>query len=258
MASRAGRRVSKDSSSSDDEELKKCREAVWESQTFKAKDGDGSVKQESKRHLIKTEGQSVYILLCNSVVVADHEHDGNELQVTQGFRKHVARKLENLLDSCISETQHIASKCLESKCDDGQDEGFRLFSTSVPGQEDAKPSSAPRRRPPPSSSDSDSEMETRLKEAAVSISDLLPSAMRSSSSVEPLGSEVGAKKKKVEEEEEHCVVKKKTKRKKEENKQDSVSSAHHQGNGEQEHSVVNIKQKKKKKRKRNAEEEALN
>ncbi|XP_027889178.1 protein CUSTOS isoform X2 [Xiphophorus couchianus] len=241
MASRAGRRVSKDSSSSDDEELKKCREAVWESQTFNAKDGDGSVKQESKR-----------------VVVADHEHDGNELQVTQGFRKHVARKLENLLDSCISETQHIASKCLESKCDDGQDEGFRLFSTSVPGQEDAKPSSAARRRPPPSSSDSDSEMETRLKEAAVSISDLLPSAMRSSSSVEPLGSEVGAKKKKVEEEEEHCVVKKKTKRKKEENKQDSVSSAHHQGNGEQEHSVVNIKQKKKKKRKRNAEEEALN
>lgn len=101
-------------------------------------------------------------------------------------------------------------------------------------------------------------METRLKEAAVSISDLLPSAMRSSSSVEPLGSEVGAKKKTVEEEEEHCVIKKKTKRKKEENKQDSVSSAHHQGNGEQEHSVVNIKQKKKKKRKRNAEEEALN
>ncbi|PWA18524.1 protein CUSTOS isoform X2 [Gambusia affinis] len=239
MASRAEKRVSKDSSSSDDEELKKCREAVWEIQTFKTKDGDGRVKQESKR-----------------VVVADHEHDGNELQVTQGFRKHVARKLEDLLDSCISETQHIASNCLESKCDDGQDEGFRLFSTSVPGQEDAKPSSPARRRPPPSSSDSDSEMETRLKEAAVSISDLLPSSMRSSSSVEPLGSEVGAKKKKVEEEEEQCVVEKKTKRKKEENKQDSVSSAHHKGNGEQEHSVVNIK--KKKKRKRNTEEEALN
>ncbi|XP_008415788.1 protein CUSTOS [Poecilia reticulata] len=239
MASRAERRVSKDSSSSDDEELKKCREAVWECQTFKAKDGVGSVKQESKR-----------------VVVADHEHDGNELQVTQGFRKHVARKLEDLLDSCISETQHISSKCLESKCDDGQDEGFRLFSTSVPGQEDAKPSSPARRRPPPSSSDSDSEMETRLKEAAVSISDLLPSSMRSSSSAEPVGPESGAKKK-VQEEEEHCVVKKKTKRKKEENKQDSVSSAPHQGNGEQEHSIVNTKQKKKK-RKRNTEETALN
>ncbi|XP_054906635.1 protein CUSTOS [Poeciliopsis prolifica] len=241
MASRAGRRVPQHSSSSDDEELKKCREAVWESHTFKAKDGDSGVEQESKR-----------------VVVADHEHDGNELQVTQGFRKHVARKLEDLLDSCISETQHMTSKSLESKCYDGQDEGFRLFSTSVPGQEDAKPSSSPaRRRPPPSSSDSDSEMETRLKEAAVSIGDLLPSSMRSSSSVEPLGSGVGAKKKKAEEEEEHCVAKKKTKRKKEENKQDYVSSAHHQGNGEQEHSVVSIKQKKKKKRKRNTEEEAL-
>ncbi|KAM4745094.1 protein CUSTOS [Anableps anableps] len=234
MASRAEKRVSKDSSSSDDEDLKRCREAVWESQTYKAKDGDGSVKQESKR-----------------VVVADHEHDGNELQVTQGFRKHVAKKLEHLLDNCISETQHVASKCLESKCDDDHDEGFRLFSTSVPGLETAKPSSPARRLPAPSSSDSDSEMETRLKEAAVSISDLLPS-----STVEPLGSEVRVKKKKkVEEEEERYVVKKKTKQKKEETKQeDSVSSAHHQSNGEQEHSVVDIKEKKKKKRKRNIEE----
>lgn len=32
------------------------------------------------------------------VVVAEHEHDGNELQVTQGFRTHVAKKLENLLN----------------------------------------------------------------------------------------------------------------------------------------------------------------
>lgn len=38
-------------------------------------------------------------VLCSvRVVVAEHEHDGNELQVTQGFRTHVAKKLETLLD----------------------------------------------------------------------------------------------------------------------------------------------------------------
>lgn len=38
------------------------------------------------------------ILRFNSVVVSKHEHDGNELQVTEGFRSHVARKLDNLLN----------------------------------------------------------------------------------------------------------------------------------------------------------------
>ncbi|KAM4578443.1 protein CUSTOS [Fundulus diaphanus] len=238
MASRAERmaNVSKDSSSSsDDEELSRCREAVWESQTNKAGGGEDGVKQESKR-----------------VVVADHDHDGNELQVTQGFRKHVAKKLERLLDSCISETKPVALKCLEPKCEEDDDEGFHLFSTSVPGQEAAKPPSPARCRPAPSSSDSDSEMETQLREAAVSISDLFPPSMHSSSSGEPAGSEVGAKKK--DEEEEHYVVKKQIK---EDKRQDSVRSAHCQSNGEQELSVVDIKRKKKNKHKNKIKKQKL-
>ncbi|KAK5602365.1 hypothetical protein CRENBAI_013369 [Crenichthys baileyi] len=234
MASRAERMVSvsKDSSSSDDEELERCREAVWESLTNKAKDGDGSVQQESKR-----------------VVVADHDHDANQLQVTKGFRKHVAKKLEHLLDSCISETKPVALRRLESRCDDDHNEGFRLFSTSVPAQEAAKPPSPARRRPAPSSSDSDSEMETRLKEAAVSISDLLPLSTHSSSSAEPPSLDVRAKQKKVEEEEEHYVVKKKkTKQIKENKQEDSLCSVYESDS--EEHSVVDVKRKKKKKRER--------
>lgn len=38
------------------------------------------------------------ICVENSVVVADHEHDGNELQVTKGFQTHVAKKLGHYLD----------------------------------------------------------------------------------------------------------------------------------------------------------------
>ncbi|XP_042276639.1 protein CUSTOS [Thunnus maccoyii] len=246
--------VSEDSSSSDDEALKRCQEAVWETQAYKTKEtkgGDSDVKQ-SKR-----------------VVVADHEHDGNELQVTQGFRTHVAKKLGHFLDSYISELQTETSPCAESgKCDDN-DEGFRLFSTSVPGQTAEEPPPPVRRRPMPSSSDSDSEMETRLKEAAVSVKDLLPSlsSTLSPSSVEPPCSEKKKKKKKVAEGEESHVVKKKKKRKQNQEESEQVDSAgsppNAQGNGEhenseQEHNKVKVKRKKKKKREGTTKEEILN
>ncbi|XP_071012499.1 protein CUSTOS-like isoform X3 [Oncorhynchus clarkii lewisi] len=67
--------------------------------------------------------------------------------------------------------------CTEStKCEDG----FRLFTTSVPGEFTIDPPPPPvRHRPIPSSSDSDSEMEMRLREAAVSVTDLLSSALPS-------------------------------------------------------------------------------
>ncbi|CAB1319656.1 unnamed protein product [Coregonus sp. 'balchen'] len=58
--------------------------------------------------------------------------------------------------------------------------GFRLFTTSVPGEFTIDPPPSPVRRwPIPSSSDSDSEMEMRLREAAVSVTDLLSSALPS-------------------------------------------------------------------------------
>ncbi|XP_037634796.1 protein CUSTOS isoform X5 [Sebastes umbrosus] len=241
--------VSDDSSSSDDEALKRCQEAVWETRGDKMKDGNSHVQQ-SKR-----------------VVVADHEHDGNELQVTQGFRTHVAKKLGHLLDSSITVMQTEALSCVEStRCDD--DEGFRLFSTSVPGQTADDPPAPVRRRPVPSSSDSDNEMETRLREAAVSVKDLLAASSLlstlSTPSAELPRSEGIKKKKKAAEEEESRVVKKKKKRKPnpEEGEQvDSVgSSLNAQINGEhgnaEEHIQVKVKRKKKKKRELHTEEEA--
>lgn len=64
-------------------------------------------------------GSNVYLLLnplnvpsCNRLVAIKHEHDGNELQVTQGFRTHVARKLEHLLDRWARKELHVAAECL--------------------------------------------------------------------------------------------------------------------------------------------------
>ncbi|KAL6114618.1 uncharacterized protein ACO6RY_05340 [Pungitius sinensis] len=233
--------VSDDSSSSyDDEVMKRCKEAVWETRSDTKKDGEIKVQQ-SKRF-----------------VVADHEHDGNELQVSEGFRTHVAAKLGHLLEGSIAEMYTENASCVEPKICDDDEEGFRLFSTSVPGQSADDPPAPVRRRRVPSSSDSDSEMETRLREAAVSVKDLISqSALLATTftpSAEPPASE---KKRKVEEEEEsHIgVVKKKKKRKKkrketqEGNEQVDLASSPHsaQRNGEQEDTRVKVKRKKKKK-----------
>ncbi|XP_034452301.1 protein CUSTOS isoform X2 [Hippoglossus hippoglossus] len=207
-----------------------------------------------------------------SVVVAEHEHDGNELQVSQGFRTHVAKKLGHLLDSSISETQTKSSSCVESaNCDDADDEGFRLFSTSIPGQTAEEPPAPVRRRPVPSSSDSDSEMETRLREAAVSLKDLFPSLKLPSTcsppSTEPPCS--GIIKKKVAEGEEGHVVKKKKKKKRKQDQEESAQvdtasspvnahSNNEHGNSEQEHTQVKVKRKRKKKREGNEMEETSN
>ncbi|CAB1412680.1 unnamed protein product [Pleuronectes platessa] len=171
------------SSSSDDEALRRCQEAVWETRAVPEKE-DNNVKQ-SKR-----------------IVVAEHEHDGNELQK----RKPSLHLVWN-----------------QQNCDDADDQGFRLFSTSIPGQTAEEPPAPVRRRPAPSSSDSDSEMEARLREAAVSLKDLLPSltlpSTQSPPSAEPPCSGIIKKKKKVAEGEEGHVVKKKKKRKQEESAQ---------------------------------------
>lgn len=173
--------------------------------------------------------------------------------------------------------------------------GFRLFSTSVPGKKAEDPPAPVRRRPAPSSrffisinvfflvllihfyfppydilplsarfSDSDDEMEMRLKEAAVSVKDLLPLLVLSPPSMESPCSVKMTKTKKKEGEGEESRVKKKKKKNQEDGEQvDSDSTPHAQSNGEltnseQEHMQVKVKRKKKKKRQEeNAEEEAL-
>lgn len=175
--------------------------------------------------------------------------------------------------------------------------GFRLFSTSVPGKKAEDPPAPVRRRSAPSSrffisinvfflvllihfyfppydilslsahfSDSDDEMEMRLKEAAVSVKDLLPLLVLSPPSMEsPCSVKMTKTKKKDTEGEESRVKKKKKKKKNQEDGEqvDSDSTPDAQSNGEltnseQEHMQVKVKRKKKKKRQEeNAEEEAL-
>lgn len=120
-------------------------------------------------------------------------------------------------------------------------------------------------------SDSDSEMETRLREAAVSVKDLLRSSGQPSTlspaSTEPPCSE--NKKKKAAGGEERHVVKKKMKRKQNQEEHAEVDSAGspvnaesngEHGSSEQEHTQVKVKRKRKKKKKlkENAVNEALN
>nr|XP_057927170.1 protein CUSTOS [Doryrhamphus excisus] len=178
--------VERDSSCSDDEDLKRFQEAVWDAKKS-GTTGNGNAKQ-SKR-----------------VVVADHEHDGNELQVTHGFQTHVAKKLGQFLDSHLSDVPTEISICKTADSGDN-DEGFRLFSTSIPGQPADDPPPPVKRRPIPSSSDSDSEMEMRLKEAAVSFNHLLPSS--------PAAQTPHSEKIKKSDDEEDTLAKKKKKKKK--------------------------------------------
>ncbi|KAK6306511.1 hypothetical protein J4Q44_G00234360 [Coregonus suidteri] len=149
-------------SSSEDEDLEKFKEAAWSFGTY-GTNGTNTADGESNGKLSRR------------VAVSKHEHDGNELQTTPEFRAHVANKLGAILDSCISLISAETSKpCTAStKCED--EGGFRL------------------------SSDSDSELEMRLREAAVSVTDLLSSALPSAvtpSMPESLSSEKIKKKKK--------------------------------------------------------------
>ncbi|XP_063568341.1 protein CUSTOS isoform X6 [Pongo abelii] len=119
--------------------------------------------------------------------VDEHEQDGNELQTTPEFRAHVAKKLGALLDSfiTISEAAKEPTKAKVQKAA-SEDDGFRLFFTSVPGDREKEESPQPRRKRQPSSSSEDSDEEwRRCREAAVSASDILQeSAIHSPGTVE--------------------------------------------------------------------------
>ncbi|XP_071428064.1 protein CUSTOS isoform X1 [Pithys albifrons albifrons] len=102
--------------------------------------------------------------------------DEGELQTTPEFRAHVARKLGAMLDSFITVLKDSSGPSQTSVAQsDSADDGFRLFSSSVPGDcGTPEPSPAARRRRPVSSSDTDSDQEwQRYQEAAVSAADIL-------------------------------------------------------------------------------------
>ncbi|XP_045880404.1 protein CUSTOS isoform X2 [Meles meles] len=158
------------SSGSDAEELARCREAAmpaWgleqrqrgpEKSRAGAGNNQGPATQPSLRHRVD-----------------DHEQDGNELQTTPEFRAHVAKKLGALLDSSITISEVVEEPAkAEVQQVPAEDDGFRLFFTSIPGGSEKKAAPHPGQKRLRSGSSEDSEEEwRRCREAAVSASDIL-------------------------------------------------------------------------------------
>ncbi|NWZ37246.1 CSTOS protein, partial [Brachypodius atriceps] len=120
-------------------------------------------------------GKIILVLIPNGREAIGREEGDNELQTTPEFRAHVAKKLGTMLDSFITVLKDSSgpSQTLMAQSD-SEDDGFRLFSSSVPG-DCGKPEPCPAgRRRPVSSSDTDSDREwQRYQEAAVSAADIL-------------------------------------------------------------------------------------
>ncbi|NXO42504.1 CSTOS protein, partial [Locustella ochotensis] len=145
-------------------------------------------------------GEIILVLISNGREAIGREEGDNELQTTPEFRAHVAKKLGTMLDSFITVLKDSSgpSQALVAQSD-SEDDGFRLFSSSVPGDcGEPEPCSAARRRRPVSSSDTDSDQEwQRYQEAAVSAADILKqSAFPAENSVLPRAVKKKKKKKK--------------------------------------------------------------
>ncbi|NXB62231.1 CSTOS protein, partial [Struthidea cinerea] len=117
----------------------------------------------------------ILVLISNGRETISRDGD-NELKTTPEFRAHVAKKLGTMLDSFITVLKDSSGPSQTSVAQsDSEDDGFRLFSSSVPGDcGKLEPCPAARRRRPVSSSDTDSDQEwQRYQEAAVSAADIL-------------------------------------------------------------------------------------
>ncbi|XP_036908172.1 protein CUSTOS isoform X1 [Sturnira hondurensis] len=159
------------SSGSDAEELARCREAAipaWGLQQLPR--GPERKRTDAVNSRLPSTQPSL------RQKVDEHEQDGNELQTTPEFRAHVAKKLGALLDSSITISEVVKEPAkAEARKAPPEDDGFRLFFTSVPEGPEKKAAPQPRRKRLPSSSsseDSDEERQ-RCREAAVSASDIL-------------------------------------------------------------------------------------
>ncbi|XP_040853717.1 protein CUSTOS-like isoform X1 [Ochotona curzoniae] len=193
MAAPSGSMSDSDSSSSDAEELARCREAARPAWGLEQRlpgagtTGGGAAKSQppaSQPSLRYCYCRSVSVCVCVCVCVPcvccrhrvdEHEQDGNELQTTPEFRAHVAKKLGALLDSSISIAEVVREpRKTTVQREAPEDDGFRLFFTSIPGDSGKAAELQPRRKrqPPSSSEDSDEEWQ-RCQEAAVSASDIL-------------------------------------------------------------------------------------
>ncbi|XP_073438873.1 protein CUSTOS-like [Dendrobates tinctorius] len=166
MAAPRGSSQKADSDSSD-EDLERFREAAWEP--------PGPLK----KTVLQPDNSAFLVVPSLRGRPDSHDHDGNELQTTPEFRSHVAKKLSAMLDSCIKEIPGNNSFSQEfTATSDSEDEGFRLLTTSVPGDSGKTlPSPTLKRRVASSTSeDSEEEKQRRCSEAAVSGFDILRSS----------------------------------------------------------------------------------
>ncbi|XP_073529693.1 protein CUSTOS [Phyllobates terribilis] len=173
----APRRTSQevDSDSSSAEDLERFREAAW--------DPPGPVN----KTVLHPENSAFLVVPSLRGRPDSHEHDGNELQTTPEFRSHVAKKLAAMLDSCIKEIPGNNSFNQEfTASSDCENEGFRLLTTSVPGDSGKiLPSPTLNRRVASSTSeDSEEEKQRRCSEAAVSGFDILRNSALQTTPVE--------------------------------------------------------------------------
>ncbi|XP_036785089.1 protein CUSTOS isoform X1 [Manis pentadactyla] len=171
MAASNGSASDLESSGSDAEELARCREAAMPTWGLEQRP---SVPEKPRAGATNNQLPATQLSLRRKV--DEHDQDGNELQTTPEFRAHVAKKLGALLDSSISISEVVKEPTkAEVQRVTPEDDGFRLFFTSIPGDPKEKVPPQPRRKRLPSSSSSeDSEEEwQRCREAAVSASDLL-------------------------------------------------------------------------------------
>ncbi|NXW15794.1 CSTOS protein, partial [Circaetus pectoralis] len=148
------------------------REAAWDCVAQAAV----PVEPRREHQMLLAWKKIIIILLLNRREVNGHDEDGNELQTTPEFRAHVAKKLGAMLDGFITVLKESSGPSQTSvQQSDSADDGFRLFSSSVPGDcGKLEPCPAARRRQPSSSSDVDSDQEwQRYQEAAVSAADIL-------------------------------------------------------------------------------------
>ncbi|XP_032287340.1 protein CUSTOS isoform X2 [Halichoerus grypus] len=158
------------SSSSEAEELARCREAAMPAWGLAQRQGGPEKPRADVRNNQRPATQPSL-----RHKVDEHEQDGNELQTTPEFRAHVAKKLGALLDSSITISEVVKEPAkAEVQKVPAEDDGFRLFFTSVPGGSEQKAAPQPGRKRLPSGSSEDSEEEwQRCREAAVSASDIL-------------------------------------------------------------------------------------
>ncbi|XP_061458431.1 protein CUSTOS [Rhineura floridana] len=175
----AARGATSSSSSEEEEEgLKRLREAAWDPVLQRAATAGAALLAPTGGNFKKSKLPSVEPSIREKAI--DHRQDGNELQTTPEFRAHVAKKLGAILDSSITVLKNPPRPAQNDvKSLETEDDGFRLFSSSVPG-DCGKPEPLPsgKRRRQCCSSSSSSELDSdqewqRCQDAAVTAEEIL-------------------------------------------------------------------------------------